>query len=282
MKIKKSIVFLFLAVVVIVLIWLTVSNQRLQNRLSDLKAEQTRWSQQMQGIEELRSTDSLLLKGEYATAIASYTDRIKTQSELNLGIPLRIALAEKLLQERQGNRTDNATDSLNENALADRGMDAAEEVEKLDSLNFRLEKTKVQLAQLKKQVQEKSFGEYLQFTSNKGDRMHYVGQVKNGKANGYGIALLDTGSRFEGEWKDNQRHGEGSFYWADGEVYKGHYENDKRNGFGIYSWPNGEKYAGDWKNDKRNGKGKFYDENGSIVTSGLWKEDKLVQEDKDN
>ncbi|MEL6306466.1 MAG: response regulator, partial [Bacteroidota bacterium] len=31
-----------------------------------------------------------------------------------------------------------------------------------------------------------------------------------------GVALLSTGSRYEGQWKNNQRHGQGTFYWPDG------------------------------------------------------------------
>ena len=280
MKIKKSFLFIFLTIVVVVVLFLIVNNLQLQGQLLDFKSEQAQLNQRISGFEQLKSIDSLLLKGEYDTAIKSYNNSLPNNAELNTGIPLRIALAEKLLKERQGNYSQNTKDTLDTEALSNMGMNAIEEVQKLDSLSFRLEKTKVQLAQLKEQLQQKSFGEYLQFKSNKGDRMHYVGKVKNGKANGYGIALLETGSRFEGEWKDNQRHGEGSFFWADGEIYKGNYLNDKRSGFGIYFWPNGEKYAGEWKDDKRNGSGKFYDDKGDVVTSGQWKEDKLVTEDK--
>ena len=264
----------------VALLFLGISNLRLQGQIEDFKTEQAGLNERLHNFEKLNTIDSLLLKGDYDSVIESYSNSLPSDADLNLGIPLRIALAEKLLKERKGNSSKNAIDTLNTAALSEMGMNAIEEVQKLDSLSFRLEKTKVQLAQLKEQLQQKSFGEYLQFKSNKGDRMHYVGKVKNGKANGYGIALLETGSRFEGEWKDNQRHGEGSFFWADGEIYKGNYLNDKRNGFGIYFWPNGEKYAGEWKDDKRNGSGKFYDDKGDVVTSGQWKEDKLVQEDK--
>ena len=136
------------------------------------------------------------------------------------------------------------------------------QIEQKDSLNFALEKANIQLRNLRSQLKERSFGEYLTFKSKKGNQMHYVGKVNNGMANGYGMALLDTGSRYEGEWKNNQRHGEGSFYWSDGDYYVGHYENAERNGFGTYYFHNGEKYVGDWKDDKRNGDGNFYGKDG--------------------
>jgi hypothetical protein len=151
------------------------------------------------------------------------------------------------------------------------------EIRKYDSLNFTLEKMKVQLVRLQREFRDKSFGEYLKFKSKKGNQLHYVGQVKNGKANGFGIALLDSGSRYEGQWKDGQRQGEGTFYWPDGEYYVGTYENDKRSGFGTYYWPNGEKYAGEWKEDKRSGSGKIIGTRGDVVAGGEWADDELVE-----
>jgi hypothetical protein len=145
-----------------------------------------------------------------------------------------------------------------------------------DSLSFALKKARVQLACMRKQLAEKSFGEYLTFTNSKGSQMHYVGQVKHGKANGYGVALLNTGSRYVGNWKDNQRSGEGTYYWADGEYYQGSYKNDRRHGEGTYFWPNGEKYVGHWKDDQRSGEGTFYGKDGNVIADGIWKDDKLA------
>ena len=150
------------------------------------------------------------------------------------------------------------------------------EVRQYDSLIFALKKTNIQLENIKKQYTKKSFGQYLTFKSGKGTSIHYVGEVKNGKANGNGIALLSSGSRYEGNWKDNLWHGKGSFFWPDGDKYVGDYKENKRTGKGTYYWHNGDKYVGEWKNDKRDGEGTFYNNDGKIVI-GIWSLDELVE-----
>lgn len=228
--------------------------------------------------------DSMLVRGEYNSAINAYNSEIGNKDIDDVsGIALRIELAQHLLKMQNGQNTDqevlamrDSLDSVQMNRTA-----LPTEIRRYDSLNFALEKTKVQLTNMRRRLQNKTVGEYLAFTNTKGSQMHYVGQVKNGMANGFGVALLNTGSRYKGEWRNNQRHGEGSFYWADGEYYIGNYTQDKRNGLGTYYWPNGEKYVGQWKDDKRNGEGVFYGKDGEIVTKGIWSDDKLEQKNQE-
>lgn len=280
MKMKLSIVYFALAMVLGGCLFFATKSNSLQKQLASVESEQKELIQKLDEYQRLTKIDSMLLKGEYDTAIQSYAASLDSREENKMGIPLRIALAEKLLHDKTG-----ATSSQNDiRAVVDttnlQKAASAEEIRKFDSINFTLEKTKVQLARLKKQLKNKSFGEYLKFKSKKGNQMHYVGQVKNGKANGFGIALLDTGSRYEGQWKDNEREGEGTFFWPDGEYYVGTYSNDKRSGFGTYYWPNGEKYAGEWKEDKRSGSGQFYGSDGDVVAGGEWNDDKLIEVNK--
>ena len=277
MSVKKNIVPLFLVVAVISAIFFFVETKKLHHQLAQTQEKQSHLSEEINDYKELVHIDSVLLKGDYDTALNSYNETLKVHHENNMGIPLRIALAEKLLHvestgEKEKNEIQEEVDSLITPEIS-----SPKEVREIDSLSFTLEKTKVQLARLRQMLKQKSFGEYLQFKSLKGNNMHYVGEVKNGKANGFGIALLDSGSRYEGEWKDNRRHGEGTFYWADGQYYVGTYNSDKRNGFGTYFWPNGEKYEGEWQDDKRSGTGKFFGTDGAIVTGGKWQDDKLVE-----
>jgi hypothetical protein len=235
-------------------------------------------TKKLESHEQLAKIDSLLLEGDYDGAIASYQTNLQTAGkEDNMVIPLRIALAEKLRNKDISLNMAEVDETEKQDSLPVSRWSEETAIRKYDSLNFSLEKTKVQLARLKKQLQQKSYGEYLTFTSQKGNQLHYIGQVKNGKAHGFGVALLETGSRYEGEWENNQRHGEGTFYWPDGEYYVGTYQNDKRSGYGTYYWPNGEKYTGQWKDDKRSGTGKFYDAEGEIVAGGEWSDDKLVE-----
>lgn len=279
MKTKTTLFYVAFALTAATAIFFLTKSARLQNELEETTLRQSELSQRVDQYEQLSQIDSMLLNGDYDTAIQSYHASM-VREENKMGIPLRIALAEKLLHEQRGTNSYDAHLKAQIDSLSQQKLAAPEEIRKFDSLNFTLEKTKVQLARLKRQLNNKSFGEYLKFKSKKGNQMHYVGQVKNGKANGFGIALLDTGSRYEGQWKDNQRQGEGTFYWPDGEYYIGEYENDKRSGFGTYYWPNGEKYAGQWKEDKRSGSGQFFGTDGDVIADGEWNDDKLVEINK--
>jgi len=280
MKLKKYLPFILLAIFAVGTLFFISKSLQLQKELAQVKEENKTITKKINTYERLTEIDSLLLEGDYDNAIASYNASMISDGENNRIIPLRIAIAEKLMKSRTGIHV------IPDSILADQDTipkpiwseDVA--IRKYDSINFSLEKTKVQLTRLKKQLQQKSFGEYITFKSKKGNQMHYIGQVKNGKAHGFGVALLDTGSRYEGEWKNNERHGEGTFYWPDGEFYVGDYKNDKRSGLGTYHWPNGEKYTGEWEEDKRSGTGKFYDAEGDVVAGGEWNDDKLVEVNK--
>jgi len=159
----------------------------------------------------------------------------------------------------------------------------------IENLKLELANSKVDLYYTSQQIEDlneenskNSLGKYLTFATTKGKELHYIGEVKKGMANGYGIAILETGSRYVGEWKDNMRHGNGEFTWNDGESYKGNYVNDLREGYGVYIFDDGQRYVGQWKKDMRDGLGKFYNENGKLVAEGLWEKDELVEENADN
>ena len=274
---KNIILYLILAVTIGSSVFYFTKSSSLSKQLEEMQEQQGQISEELGEYEKLALIDSMLLAGNYDTAIESYTASLKVKEENKMGIPLRIALAQKLAQAKSGAQPKEDSLKAELDSLPKPAIASANEVRKYDSLNFTLEKTKVQLARLKRQMKDRSFGEYLKFKSAKGNFMHYVGKVKNGKANGYGIALLDSGSRYEGQWVNNNREGEGTFYWPDGEYYIGTYKNDKRSGFGTYYWPNGEKYAGQWKEDKRSGTGKFFDSHGDLVAGGEWSDDKLVE-----
>lgn len=279
MKKRLLIPYLLLATAVFIALGLFFRTHKLQNEVNQYNVAQKNYAKKVHTFEKLVAKDSILLSGNHQKAISEYQKIAKELGFDNLGIELRIALAEQL-QEYSENNLDVNNIAVDNDSLSPEPLATPKELERYDSLSFAHEKAKIQLNRIQKLLQEKSFGEYLTFKSKKGNQMHYVGQVRNGKANGYGIALLDTGSRYEGEWSNNQRHGEGTFYWPDGEYYVGSYVNAQRSGYGTYYWPNGEKYSGNWKDDKRNGEGEFYSANGEILTSGFWENDKLVQAEK--
>lgn len=280
MKPKVILPYILFVVTGCAIIFLQFKYNGLQKELQSTQQNKLEVEQEFAEYQKVFGIDSVLLEGDYDSALRSYSETLNSSTENRMDIPLRIALAEKLLKAEEAAQLSLKKEEIHTDSVASDPAMRIPELRAFDSLNFVLEKTKVQLARLGNQLKQKSFGEYLKFKSKKGNQLHYVGQVKNGQANGYGIALLDTGSRYEGQWKNNQRQGEGTFYWADGQYYVGTYDNDKRSGYGTYYWPNGERYAGEWKDDKRSGSGKFFGADGDIVTGGRWQDDKLVDADK--
>lgn len=258
---------------------------QLQTKLKSTEAAKLQVEEKIAMQEQLRDIDSVLICGGYQEALSAYEAK---STEVGItedaSIEMRVALVKELLRLQYENRMAGLreAESGGNDSVHMLPKELAFEVQsRADSLSFALEKARVQLQCLRRQLAEKSFGEYLTFTNNKGSRMHYVGQVKHGKANGYGVALLNTGSRYVGEWKDSRRHGEGTYYWPDGEYYQGTFKDDKRNGEGTYYWPNGEKYVGHWKDNQRSGEGIFYGKDGKVIADGIWKDDKLaVLDDK--
>lgn len=279
MKKRIIIPYILFGAMFIIALGLFLKTTNLQGDLHQLDARQTDLAKTVTTYEDLASKDSILLSGNYNIALQEYEKIARELGDDSMGVRLRIALAEKIKTYSE-ERTGLLEDTIERDSLNSDQLTSTSEIRRYDSLSFAHEKTKIQLSRLRKQLQEKSFGEYITFKSKKGNQMHYVGRVSKNKANGFGIALLDTGSRYEGEWLNNERHGQGTFYWPDGEYYVGSYSHAKRNGLGTYYWPNGEKYVGFWKDDKRNGQGDFYAADGSILTSGVWKNDKLVETDK--
>ena len=145
-----------------------------------------------------------------------------------------------------------------------------------DSLTFALRKADMRIRNLESRLTKSSGGNYLTFASGQGNEVYYVGDVQGGKANGRGVALLSSGSRYAGEWRDNKRHGQGTFHWSDGAYYEGEFFDDQRDGTGTYHFPSGEVFIGDWENDLRNGRGTVYDKDGNVVAEGQWEDDELV------
>ncbi|NQZ43565.1 MAG: hypothetical protein HRT65_04590 [Flavobacteriaceae bacterium] len=278
---KIRIAYLLLAVAMVFGIFYLAKTRSLRKELVTQEAQTLVLQTNLERHQALLATDSLLATGHYNQALKAYNSVVPDAGSTDsLGIRWRLAIAQRIqgLQTQLYDSTlarTNELDTLDQMAVA-----TPEEIDRFDSLQFAHEKTKAQLARIRKQLQLVSAGEYLTFQSSKGSPMHYVGQVKNHKANGHGVALLSTGSRYEGEWKNNQRHGQGKFFWADGQIYDGSYVNDKREGQGTYLWPNGEKYVGLWKNDERSGEGVFYGKDGKIMASGTWEDDQLVAADK--
>ncbi len=243
-------------------------------------------------MSRISSIDSLLLNEEYNSAHLAYEEllaEIGTEQEVSEAIELRMknirkfkVMKDRLTSlERENQHQDvvdknHKIDSLSERLAISQEMQR----EQLDSLSFALDKANMRSRNLSGQLANKISMDFLEFTNKEGVEVHYVGEVEDKKANGRGVGLYNTGSRYEGEWKDNLRHGKGIFFWPDGEHYEGSYQLDERHGEGKYFWPNGDMFTGEWKNDKRNGPGTFYGKDGKIVAKGIWKSNKLVEREE--
>lgn len=274
---KKILPYILTGFVTAIAVYLFVENQQLKsNAETESDADTSGFSIEQRN--EIARADSLLLAGSYEEAQSAYDnlpENVGLEKELRRKISTKIRNLDNQLRYATSKRPGNTkadTSNLNTTDF---------DLQQMDSLSFALTKAQLELKNIRMQMQQKVFGEYLTFKSKKGNRLHYVGEVKNKKANGLGIAILDTGSRYEGEWRNGMRHGKGTFYWIDGEHYEGNYVNDMRSGTGTYYWPNGEKFTGEWKDDLRNGAGVFYGKDGEVIASGIWKDDKLVEQDKD-
>ena len=119
-----------------------------------------------------------------------------------------------------------------------------------------------------------------QGTLTQPDGGKYVGEFKDGKANGQGTYTYADGNMlYVGEFKDGKQNGQGTLTRPDGAKHVGEFKDNQFNGQGTLTYPDSSaKYVGEFKDDKRNGQGTLYPvagANGSIV-AGTWNEDSFV------
>lgn len=224
----------------------------------------------------------MLLTGNDALALLVYerADSLfgkTTLSERARGFVQRRDSAEKIQRDEVADLRRRMRWALR--AALDRQAELNSRDAQLSQTRQELARFKNDLAELKRELEEKSraVGK-LEFKTSRGATVYYVGEIKDGKADGFGSGSFSTGSLYVGTWKDNRKHGTGRYVWKDGSAYEGDYVSDQRDGVGTYFFATGEKYVGEWKNDKRDGKGALYDKNGNILLEGTWKNDEFVRE----
>jgi hypothetical protein len=101
----------------------------------------------------------------------------------------------------------------------------------------------------------------------------YVGEVKNGIMEGYGIMTYSKNEEYIGEWKDDKRNGQGTMLVIGGWKYVGEWKNDSFDGKGTYTFSKGGEYIGEFKNNNFNGQGVMSYQDGRKY-AGEWKDDK--------
>jgi len=131
----------------------------------------------------------------------------------------------------------------------------------------------------------------------------YVGEVKNGKAHGYGRIRFSNGDIYMGQWKNNCMTGMGFYYkkdnWTLGsfingkrhgrcatiiknahkfDFFIGTYSNDMKNGQGAYYWDSEDCYVGNFNNDKLNGVGSMSKFGGDEFYTGIYQNGLFVKQ----
>lgn len=290
---RTLVVFSFISVLVLIgiLSWAIDIKKSGEKNEQELKNELEAHVQHENFLIELLEADQEYMDGKYKEALEHYNQLSKaTNKEFDDQklIQFRIHRMDEML-----NVEDTSSD-VREKIMAYRytieqmKMEQDSLLLRKDSLVLGLEQEleekseeintlQVKIKEKEKNLKREERVKVVSFTNEKGKVIHYLGETENGKANGGGVGIWNTGSIYKGDWKDNMRHGQGRYEWADGHIYEGAYIDDKRNGEGSYYWPSGEKYVGEWKDDKRNGEGALYDRDGNVQFEGDWVNDNIVK-----
>jgi hypothetical protein len=129
-----------------------------------------------------------------------------------------------------------------------------------------------------------------------GSVITYVGEVKNGKPNGIGIALYNSdntasyyagyfvngqfsgkgvlvfnhGGFISGDWKNGKVYGKGASLSKTGDFYKGDFINGEKNGNGTLVYKDNGFLTGQFKTDDYNGRCIFISSKGEILTDNIY------------
>ncbi|HPR64598.1 MAG TPA: hypothetical protein PK014_10285 [Thermoanaerobaculia bacterium] len=104
----------------------------------------------------------------------------------------------------------------------------------------------------------------------------YIGSMKTGRYEGKGSYHYESGIVYEGEFLNGKYHGKGIHHFPNGHRYEGEFQKGKRHGKGTYYYEEGRYHKGQYVDGDLNGYG-VYVKFGTIVKSGRWKNDELVE-----
>jgi len=104
----------------------------------------------------------------------------------------------------------------------------------------------------------------------------YVGEFKNDRKHGQGTYTFKNGDTYIGQYKDDLRAGNGKYIYVSGDSYLGDFVAGKREGHGVYTYADGGQYVGQWKGGLKHGKGYWVDAQGRRV-DGIWENDKFAR-----
>ena len=111
-------------------------------------------------------------------------------------------------------------------------------------------------------------------TYNTGNVKRYVGSFVNGMYKGKGTMFFNNGAFLTGEWKDGKLNGKGAFLSETGILYIGDFVNGLKEGKGILFYKDNGMIMGGFSNDKQNGRGFQIFADGSVLSDVNYKDDK--------
>jgi hypothetical protein len=304
---KKILAYLLIVIAVLIASYLYYDNRNLKQGLAESIDHQL-------SLEAWQRADSLFFSGEEQAARSAWQEqagqtafmkaaraRFTFLEQLEINEQLRSAaldsLKRTLAYSTQLNRADKATINNLEQRLRRTGTQLGNLSDSIDSLSshyaqeinsreelaalqaVRLQTQESKIADLEQEAQSKHI---LKFKSPAGVDIAYIGEVKDGKAHGYGIGIWANGTSYRGQWQEGKKHGQGVYEYPEGEKFEGDFVKDKRQGFGTYVWKNGDRYEGQWLQDLRHGEGFITNNKGEIVRGGIWEKDVLEQKQKTN
>jgi serine/threonine protein kinase len=107
------------------------------------------------------------------------------------------------------------------------------------------------------------------------DGTRYYGLMAGERpADGRGIMVFPSGSRYDGEFHNGQRNGCGTYSFANGRRYIGQFKDDQFDGLGIWLLGDGNRYVGEFKVNRCHGEGIFLFKDGRSER-GTWQDGKL-------
>lgn len=290
-RFKYILFFSFAIASIIILIslfsWSTQKQKKLKTQITKQKNLADSAGIEIEKLKTVQLADDYFFKGDYSQAKTSYTSILNTY-ELSSTQENRIQQKINRINEVESTK-EVLTDEIrayrftvkNKEAKVDSLQEVVDNIKienhkEIAAKNNRIERLIAEINQKEKALSKKQDVQVISFKNDKGDMIHYLGNVENNKATGGGIGIWKTGGLYKGDWQENKRHGEGEYEWSDGHRYQGEFQNDQREGEGTYYWPSGEKYVGEWSEGKRNGQGTLYDQDGNVQYEGKWRNDKIA------
>lgn len=88
--------------------------------------------------------------------------------------------------------------------------------------------------------------------------------------------VFGNGCCYSGQVRDGKANGFGTMRWPDGDVYRGEMRDNLKHGYGE-STSLGVRYEGEWCDNKRHGRGCETNAKGDIIRKGVWNDGQFMQ-----